>query len=114
MAYYRINASLTVKDKIIKGNTIFDLDISDDKIQKLLKVGVISELSIPPLAFIPNWEIRAEMISKSGITLGLDFLNSDSKEIASKTKKSIETINQWKLDLIDDLIVKHEKNCCGE
>lgn len=111
MSYYRINNNLTVKDKIIKGNTIYNLDISKDKIDKLLSIGVISIISTPPLAFMPLWEMRAETLLKAGVVTGLDFLNSKDKEISSLTGKSIEMIQQWKQDLINDLIVPIER-CC--
>lgn len=113
MGYYRINNNLTVKDRIIKSNTIADLDLSQEKLKKLLNAGVISELSIPPLAFMPMWENRAERLSKVGIESGIDLLNSKTKELSSKLKITPELFEQWKTDLIQDLIVENDKKCCG-
>lgn len=110
MPYYRINANLTTKHKI---NTISNLDFSQETIDKLLSMGAISEISIPPLKFMPLWEIRAEILDVIGITDGLVFLNTDSLETANKLGKTVEFVDQWKQDLISDLIVEFDEKCCG-
>lgn len=110
MSYYRINANLTTKHKI---NTISNLNFSQETIDKLLSIGAISEISIPPLKFLPMWELRAEKLEAIGITEGLEFLNTADYELASKLGKTVEFVQQWKTDLISDLIVKFDEKCCG-
>lgn len=110
MAYYRINVNLTTKNKI---NSIADLDFPESTINKLLEMSAISEISTPPLKFMPMWEMRANHLETIGVIFGIELLNSSSQEIASKLNKPVELIDQWKQDLINDLIVEYKKATCG-
>lgn len=109
--YYRINTNLTIGANIIKGNTIKNLELSEFNINRLLLSGAISVISTPPLEFLPMWELRAEQLKSLGIITGVQLLDSDSNEIAEKLGRTVEMINSWKQDLIDDLIIPIER-CC--
>jgi len=110
VSYYRINVNLTTKHKI---NTISNLNFPPETIQKLLNMDAISEIATPPLKFMPFWELRAQQLEPLGIITGINLLNSDNSELASKLGKTVEIVEQWKQDLIDDLIVEFKSATCG-
>lgn len=115
MTYYRILSNLTLNDRIIKNNTVENLTLSDKSIGRLISNGHIALVSTPPLSELPMWELRAERLESLGITTGSQLLECDVVSTADSLSITVELLNQWKQDLIDDfLIVKQEEYCCGD
>lgn len=110
MPYYRINVNLTTKHKI---NSIANLELPQATIDKLLAMEAISVISTPPLKFMPLWDMRAEKLEPLGVITGLELLNSNSEDLAKKLDKDTQFVEQWKQDLIDDLVIEFEKATCG-
>jgi hypothetical protein len=114
MTYYRILSNLTLNGNIIKSNTVQNIDLSEKSIGRLISNGHIALVSTPPLSELLNWDIRAIRLGNVGIMTGGELLECDTQSTAQLLNMSVELLEQWKLDLIDDfLIVKQDKYCCG-
>jgi hypothetical protein len=62
MALYRVLKALSLQDRRVEAGQLISLTMSADKIDKLVAVGAISPLASPPLAEIPGWEGRAQLL----------------------------------------------------
>lgn len=112
MAWYRALTNLTIKGKIISRNAIFNHELKHAN--RLISQGVISELNTPPLIELPNWFERAYLLQENGIFLGIDLLNSNNQQLANLLDLEVETIQFWKDELINLLIIPDSnKPCCG-
>ena len=104
---YRVLAKLHVgKGRVLGKRSFTDLGWLNAKQQDLLvSLGKVSVVQPPPLAILPGWKRRAQRFSPLGITNVVEFLEADSKELATKLKYKETTIAKWKRDAKKWLVI---------
>lgn len=111
MTYYRILTNLSMGSKILNANTVQDFNMSDEHIQKLLRLGVIAQISTPPLSALPLLKDKAAKLETLGIITLEDFLKAEYDILKSIWIKR-DVIEKYKQELIDTyLIIKKNKDC---
>jgi len=80
MALYRVLKALSLQDRRVEAGKLIALTMNADKIDKLVTVGAISPLASPPLAEIPGWEGRAQLLP--AITTVEQFLETPDTDLA--------------------------------
>lgn len=102
ITFYRTHTRLELPDetRLEPGKVFTSQQLSQDKLDRLMELEVISPAMPPPLAAIPGWRSRAARLSKEGVDGFGQFFEQDNEKIAEWFKTKPETIQQWKLDLL--------------
>jgi hypothetical protein len=103
MAYYRI------LKRVSKGAPVGSLDrfdwLNDDQRQRLVDLGVISQLSAPPLAELPGLSRRAKKLEPLGIVTADQFLECDIGVVSGLFRVKPETVERWQDEVMKWLII---------
>ena len=105
MPYYRILNNLAMGEGHIPRGTIHRLRLSTGKINRLIEVGAISQVSTPPLAILPDWEERASRLKSLEIITIEDLfeaLDDVPEQVAQLFETQVEVVLQWRIELERD------------
>jgi len=113
MALYRTLRSLNHGGRRIERDQVLMLDWSQATLDKLLEVGVIAQVSPPPLAELPAWKARAGKLVAHGILDAGQFLEADDALLAKYLRNRPDTIKRLKVEIIRWLQPEKDRGCCG-
>jgi hypothetical protein len=98
---YRTHKKLQTGKRIIAaGSLIMPGDLTDKVIEVLVRREILTPLAPPPLATLPGWEKKAELLSKAGIPDAIRLLEADEVNLSKKTGERVEIIRDWKQEVI--------------
>lgn len=111
MATYRILQKLHKgKNKFLDPGSMSRLEwLNDEQIERLEQCGAASRVQPPPLIALPGWSRRArkiEEVTSGNIENAEQFLEADTKELATQMSVKDMTIEKWKKDVLKWLTVE--------
>ncbi len=101
MPLYRVIYPVAVGERIIKPGTLSRLpEIRPTALEALVKKGTISIATLPPLAVLPGWRLRAKRVAEAlGIVDAGVFLDRNPEEVSAAVGVSVVTVKKWQADV---------------
>lgn len=100
MATYRMIKRTPLSTGQVEGDLISENVFKAQTLKTLVDKGVLVLVSMPPLAELPGWSIRAEKLAKLGVITIDDLLDADEgklREIRGEFHyKTNVPIDKWK------------------
>jgi len=96
---WRIHSRLDIgKGRILHPGSLSTLHWLNRKgLARLQMKGSISEVSAPPLAILPGWVLRSNLLSdRADIEYVDQLIEADSEEVAEKIDVNVRTVEKWK------------------
>jgi len=102
------------KNKIIESGSLTRLQWLEEKdVETLIAVGAVAEVASPPLTALPGWKLRANKLFPLQITDAIQFLDSDSGELAVKLETDQRAIDRWKAEVRQWLLTPQKRKSGG-
>ena len=109
--YYRILTPLDYGGNILRKGSVHWLRLSPQNLQKLIELGLVSEIKSPPLSEIPEMKEFLVKLDKKGITTLKQFLEAQYDDLKSIWRRK-DHIEAHKQKLIETyLVVPGKKDC---
>jgi len=110
---YRATSDLDLgkKGTLRKGKVFRDSILPEKNISRLREMGIIVEVSSPPLSILPGWKIRSEKASKLGIDSIEDFIQADDASLRETFDVESTTVDSWKDELFYFLDAPSTEKC---
>jgi len=100
MAIYRIHDNLHVADdRMLRQGSLARLDfLPEAAITRLEARETISRIKSPPLAVLPGWVLRGQILESCGITDIEQLLEADVTWLGATLDKPPELIEKWQAE----------------
>jgi hypothetical protein len=74
--------------------------LNEQQIGRLIQVGAIAPVALPPLDVLPGWTRRAKRLAAVGIKGTDGLLEANIEELAAGLGLKPETVNRWKEEVM--------------
>ncbi len=107
---YRILRPLEIAGEIVTRGSLRELkELSKDKLDRLLLLGLIAKVAAPPLKVLPGWTTRAAKLESFNINDADQFLTADDAILADALRTNAARIAAWKTEVRSYLTAKPER-----